>query len=230
MSNLLLVEDAVRVAEFVKQGLEAEGHSVSVAANGPDGFALARQQFYDLLILDLMLPGYPGDELCRRLRATGNETPIMILTAVDDVSEKVDCLRKGADDYLVKPFDFDEFTARIDALVRRNQSRGEREMTTLSIAGVVIDRDAKTVTVEGTEIDLTPREFQLLQVLMENPNRVLSRARILNKIWGYESDPFTNVVDVYVQRIRSKLNIDHETGPIKTVRGYGYRFVARAEQ
>ncbi len=226
MPDLLLVEDAPKVAEFVRQGLISEGHCVTVAETGPGGFALARDQSFDLLILDVMLPGFSGQELCRKLRAAGDETPIMMLTAVDEVSEKVDCLRGGADDYLVKPFDFDELTARIDALVRRGHNRAELVSPRLTAAGITIDRAAMTVTCHGAEVELTPRELQLLQTLMEAPNRVLSRTRLLNKIWGYDSDPLTNVIDVYIKRIRSKLDMDAETGPIRTVRGYGYRFAA----
>lgn len=226
MSDLLLVEDAARVADFVRQGLETEGHSVTIAETGPDGFERARGQEFDVLILDVMLPGYSGQDLCRKLRAVGNETPIMMLTAVDEVSEKVDCFRAGADDYLVKPFDFDELIARIEALARRGHARGESVAPSLSAAGITLDRAAKTVFCEGEEIEFTPRELQLLQTLMEAPNRVLSRTRLLNKIWGYDSDPLTNVIDVYIKRIRSKLRMDPETGPIKTVRGYGYRFVS----
>ena len=224
MPDLLLVEDAPNVAEFVRKGLEAEGHCVAVADSGPAGFLLAREQDFDLLILDVMLPGYSGQELCRRLRAGGNSTPIMMLTAVDEVSEKVESLRGGADDYLVKPFDFDELTARIDALVRRRHHRAEPASQTLSVFGITIDRAAKTVQQNDQEIEFTPREFELLQTLMEAPNNVLSRTRLLNKIWGYDSDPLTNVVDVYVKRIRAKLGLNADTGPIKTVRGYGYRF------
>jgi len=225
MSDLLLVEDAAKVAEFVRSGLRAEGHCVTVAKTGPVGFDLAREQSFDLLILDVMLPGYSGQELCRKLRAAGNETPIMMLTAVDGVAEKVECLRGGADDYLVKPFDFDELAARIEVLVRRGHGRAEAMPATLSAGGITIDEAAKTVTCHDTEIEFTPREFQLLLTLMSAPNRVLSRTRLLNKIWGYDSDPLTNVIDVYIKRIRSKLSMDAETGAIKTVRGYGYRFV-----
>lgn len=226
MANLLLVEDAQRVAEFVRNGLEAEGHRVAMAATGPDGFLLAREHAFDLLILDLMLPGCSGQDLCRDLRAAGTSTPIMMLTAVDDISTKVDCLRGGADDYLVKPFDFDELTARVDALVRRSQNRADCRQATLSVSGITIDRDAKSVFIGEREVEMTPREFQLLQTLMEAPDRVHSRTRLLNKIWGYESDPLTNVIDVYINRIRSKLELDADTGPIRTVRGYGYRLAA----
>jgi DNA-binding response OmpR family regulator len=227
MSDLLLVEDAPRVAQFVRQGLEAEGHRVTVATSGPDGFSLAQERPFDLLILDIMLPGYSGRELCSSLRALGQTTPVMMLTAVDEVREKVGCLKDGADDYLVKPFDFDELVARVEALVRRGQGRADDTPTVLACAGVTIDRAAMTVHIHGTEVDLTPRELRLLETLMETPNRVLSRARLLNRVWGYDSDPMTNVIDVYITRIRAKLGFDPDTGPIRTVRGYGYRFSDR---
>jgi len=213
------------VARFVRQGLEAEGHKVALAASGPEGFARIGEQHFDLMILDVMLPGFSGRELCRRVRALGDSTPIMMLTAVDDVSEKVECLRSGADDYIVKPFDFDELTARVEALVRRGQGRSSEEAPArISGAGITIDRHAKTVMLAGREVEFTPRELQLLETLMTSANRVLSRTRLLNKVWGYDADPMTNVVDVYIKRIRTKLNFDAETGPIRTVRGYGYRF------
>lgn len=219
-----MVEDVERVARFVKQGLEAEGHRVAIATNGPDGLAIAGEQSFDLLILDVMLPGYSGRELCRRVRALGNATPIMMLTALDEISEKVECLRGGADDYLVKPFDFDELTARVEALVRRGQGRNDEAPSRLSADGLVLDRHAKTVMMRGRELEFTAREFQLLETLMLSPNRVLSRTRLLNKVWGYDSDPMTNVIDVYIKRIRAKLGFHPDTGPIRTVRGYGYRF------
>ncbi|MDB5690778.1 MAG: arlR [Sphingomonas bacterium] len=208
----------------MRQGLEAEGHRVLVAGTGPEGFARASERRFDLIILDVMLPGYSGRELCRRMRTSGDQTPIMMLTALDDVAEKVECLRGGADDYLVKPFDFDELTARIDALVRRGQGRGEEAPTRIEAAGVTIDLLARTVALQGEEIDFTARELQLLETLMSSPDRVLSRTRLLNKVWGYDADPMTNVVDVYIKRIRTKLGFHPDTGPIRTVRGYGYRF------
>lgn len=224
MPHLLLVEDAKRVSEFVRRGLLAEGHTVAVADNAPDGLELALDQKFDLLILDIMLPGYSGHELCKRLRASGNTIPVMMLTALDDVSEKVSCLRDGADDYLVKPFDFDELTARVDALVRRSTTQVEQKLPVIMEGDIVFDRDARAVFLKGEKVDLTPREYQILQILIENPDRVQSRTRLLNKIWGYGSDPLTNVVDVYINRIRKKLSINSENGPIQTIRGYGYCF------
>ncbi len=230
MPHLLLVEDAKRVSEFIRRGLEAEGHSVSVADNGPDGYEIALDQKFDLIILDIMLPGYSGHELCQRLRDAGISTPIMMLTALDEISEKVGCLRDGADDYLVKPFDFDELAARVDALVRRGGSQVEPLSPIITEADIVFDRNARSVFFKDEKVDLTPREYQILQMLIENPNRVQSRTRLLNKIWGYDCEPLTNVVDVYINRIRKKLYMNSDNGAIETIRGYGYCFSSQSRQ
>jgi DNA-binding response OmpR family regulator len=227
MSHLLLVEDSKRVSEFVKRGLIAEGHSVAVADNAPDGFEIALDQVFDLLVLDIMLPGYSGHELCKRIRSVGDTTPILMLTAIDEVAEKVACLRDGADDYLVKPFDFDELTARVDALVRRSSNHAEQRPAVIAEGDIVFDRRARAVSCNGEKVDLTPREYQLLQILIENPNRPQSRTRLLNKIWGYGCDPLTNVVDVYINRIRKKMRLDADHGPIRALRGYGYCFYTK---
>jgi len=224
MPHLLLVEDSKRVSEFIRRGLMAEGHSVSVADNAADGFDVALDQRFDLLILDIMLPGYSGHELCQRLREAGNATPIMMLTALDQMSEKVGCLRDGADDYLVKPFDFDELAARVEALVRRGGNQVEQPVPIIAEGDIILDRNARSVFFKDEKLDLTPREYQLLLILLENPNRVQSRTRLLNKIWGYDCDPLTNVVDVYINRIRKKLGTSSEGGLIETIRGYGYCF------
>lgn len=230
MSHLLLVEDAKRVSEFIRRGLVAEGHSVTVADNAPDGYEIALDQKFDLIILDIMLPGYSGHELCKMLRDAGNSTPIMMLTALDEISEKVGCLRDGADDYLVKPFDFDELAARVDALVRRGGSQVEQQSPIITEADIVFDRNARSVFFRDEKVDLTPREYQILQILIENPNRVQSRTRLLNKIWGYDCEPLTNVVDVYINRIRKKLYMNSENGVIETIRGYGYCFLSQSRQ
>jgi len=229
MPDLLVVEDVERVSRFLTRGLEAEGHKVAVAATGPEGYARAVSQDFDLLILDVMLPGFSGKDLCRKLRADGKLTPVLMLTALDSVVDKVECLRGGADDYLVKPFDFDELTARVDALIRRARGQAAEVNSRIEIAGIVIDRDAKTISRHGELVDFTAREFQLLELFASSPGKVLSRSRILNKIWGYDADPMTNVVDVYIKRIRAKLNWQSDGGPIQTVRGYGYRFADPGE-
>jgi len=221
--SLLLVEDDERVRRFVVRGLEAEGYSVAVACDAPKGLALARGEPFDLMILDVMLPGYSGKDLCQRLRATGVGSPILMLTALDAVEDKVDGLRSGADDYLTKPFDFEELLARIEALMRRGKGSGVEPVRVLQAGDVMLDRESMTVLRQGKAVELTAKEFQLLELLMSSPGKVMSRTRILNKVWNYDSDPLTNVVDVYIRRLRTKLDLDPDRGLIRTLRGYGYK-------
>lgn len=221
--NLLLIEDDRRVADFLVRGLEAEGYTVAHAADAPAGFERATTDDFAVLIVDVMLPGYSGKELTRRLRARGVRSPILMLTAMDATEDKVDGLRGGADDYLTKPFDFDELLARIEALMRRGAGFEIRNDSLLTVGELSLNRETMVVRNGARVVELTAKEFQLLDVLMSSPGKVMSRTRILNKVWGYDSDPLTNVVDVYIRRIRSKLEIDSETGPIRTVRGYGYK-------
>jgi DNA-binding response OmpR family regulator len=223
MMNLLFVEDDERVSRFVRRGLQAEGHRVAIASTGPDGFERARQETYDVMIFDIMLPGMDGRQLCSRLRAEQVNTPIMMLTALDNTCDKVESLRGGADDYLTKPFDFDELLARIEALGRRARGTTADPPGQVELGGLLIDRTAMTVRLDGRLVLLTAKEFQLLDLFVEMRGKVLSRTRILNKIWGYDSDPFTNVVDVYVRRLRTKLGWDAHTGWIRTIRSYGYK-------
>jgi two-component system OmpR family response regulator len=224
MMRILLVEDDERVRRFVLRGLEAEGYSVSVACDGAEGLARATAEDLDLIILDVMLPRMDGREICRRLRISGISTPVLMLTAMDHIEDKVGALRGGADDYLTKPFDFDELLARIEALGRRKDGFGVESPSILQIGNVRVDRDSMRVLLNGRPVDLTGREFQLLEMLMSSRGKVLSRTRILNKVWGYDSDPLTNVVDVYVRRLRTKMQWDAENGWIRTIRNYGYRF------
>ena len=225
--SLLLVEDDARVADFLTRGLEAEGYTVVHAADGPSGLAKAAGgESWDMMIVDVMLPGFSGRELTRRLREGGHTTPVLMLTAMDAVEDKIEGLRGGADDYLTKPFDFDELLARIEALIRRGRGFEAAPDRRLVVRDLVLDREAMEVRRGGRLIELTGKEFQLLELLMSAPGKVLSRTRILNKVWGYDSDPLTNVVDVYIRRIRAKLELDSETGLIRTVRGYGYKLEA----
>lgn len=224
---LLLVEDDGRVADFLTRGLEAEGYAVVHAADGPSGLSRATAgDGYDMLIVDVMLPGFSGRELVRQLRQQGVTTPVLMLTAMDAVEDKIEGLRGGADDYLTKPFDFDELLARIEALIRRGRGFELKPDSRLLVGDLMLDRDSMEVRRAGRVVELTAKEFQLLEVLMSSPGKVLSRTRILNKVWGYDSDPLTNVVDVYIRRIRAKLELDSETGLIRTVRGYGYKLEA----
>ena len=224
--GLLLVEDDARVADFLTRGLEAEGYAVAHAGDGPQGLARATNEPFDVLILDVMLPGFSGRELCQKLRAQGITTPVLMLTALDATEDKVEGLRGGADDYLTKPFDFDELLARIEALIRRGRGYEAKPDPRVAVGDITLDREAMEVRKAGRPVELTGKEFQLLDLLMSAPGKVMSRTRILNKVWGYDSDPLTNVVDVYIRRIRAKLELDPETGPIRTVRGYGYKMEA----
>ena len=178
---------------------------------------------FDVVLLDLMLPGLPGQEVCRLMRARGNHTPVLMPSALDSVTERVAGLRLGADDYLTKPFDFDELVARIEALVRRKtEFKQTPKKDTLAFRAIEVDTRSLRVAIDGQEISLTSRERDLLILFMSNPNRVFARERILNALWGLQEDPLTNVVDVYIGRLRKKLG---SYGPlIHTVRGSGYRF------
>jgi DNA-binding response OmpR family regulator len=225
--TLLLVEDDARVADFLLRGLEAEGYTVAHAVDGPSGLARASSgEPYEMMIVDVMLPGFSGRELTRRLRAGGHTTPVLMLTAMDAVEDKIEGLRGGADDYLTKPFDFDELLARIEALIRRGRGFEAKPDPRLIVRDLVLDRESMEVRRGDRLVELTGKEFQLLELLMSAPGKVLSRTRILNKVWGYDSDPLTNVVDVYIRRIRAKLELDSDSGLIRTVRGYGYKLEA----
>ena len=221
--ELLLVEDDERVLRFVRRGLEAEGYTVTAAQNGLEGLQRARAEDYDVLILDVMLPGLSGREVCKQLREAGLSIPILMLTALDHTNDKVECLRGGADDYLTKPFDFEELLARIEALARRGRGFSSELPAVLEVGNLRIDRQAMRVFLDGEPVELTAKEFQLLELLLSSPGRVFSRTRIMNKVWGYDSDPLTNVVDVYIRRLRWKMRWDKDTGWIRTIRNYGYR-------
>jgi DNA-binding response OmpR family regulator len=227
VTAILVVEDDARVRDFLVRGLRAEGYEVSAAAAAQEGLDLALAESFDVLLLDVMLPGFSGLDLCGRLRAKGAVTPILMLTAMDAVEDKVDGLRGGADDYLTKPFDFDELLARIEALARRGRMFEARAGGgALTVGSLVLDRESMTASDGERPLELTGKEFELLECLMSAPGKVLSRTRILNKVWGYSADPLTNVVDVYVRRLRAKLDRDGAESVIQTVRGYGYKLVA----
>jgi DNA-binding response OmpR family regulator len=223
MTSALLVEDDERVRRFVVRGLESEGYLVSTAADGLKGFELACHERFDVVILDLMLPGLSGKEVCQRLRGADVQVPILMLTALDALENKVEGLRSGADDYLTKPFDFEELLARIEALVRRSKGTLPHPAPVLRAGDVTLDREAHVVRRAGKQIELTSTEFQLLDLLMSNAGTVLSRTRILLKVWTSDADPLTNVVDVYIRRLRTKLGWDAERGMLRTLRGYGYK-------
>jgi DNA-binding response OmpR family regulator len=220
MSKLLLVEDDLRIAGFVRRGLEAEGYVVDVAGNGRDGLARARTQEYGLIILDRMLPQLDGLELCRTLRAERCESLVLMLTARDALPDKVEGLQSGADDYLTKPFAFDELLARVAALLRRGSSRPAPEV--LRVGDLTLDPASRRAIRDGREIPLTVREFALLRYLMANAGTVVSRARLLSDVWRYDFDPGTKLVDVYVRYLRQKIDAGAAKPLIHTVRGFGY--------
>lgn len=220
--SILIVEDDPRVADFLVRGLKAEGFAVQHARTGPQGLELARRGDLALLVLDLMLPGINGLELCQTFRAEGGQTPVLMLTAMSTTEDKVNGLRLGADDYLTKPFDFEELLARIEALLRRGRDLRPR-VTTLQVADLVLDRERMRVERAGQPITLTAKELAFLELLMSAPGRVYSRERILANVWGTHEDPLTNIVDVYVRRLRMKIDGDHAVQLLQTVRGLGYR-------
>jgi len=223
--NILVVEDDARVADFLLRGLSAEGYRVQLARTGPEGLDLARGSDLSLLLLDLMLPGLSGLELCQTLRAEGHHVPVLMLTALSNTEDKVSGLRLGADDYLTKPFAFEELLARIEALLRRGREQRPRA-TTLQVADLVLDRERMEVSRAGKLVPLTAKELAFLELLMTAPGRVYSRERILSNVWGTNEDPLTNIVDVYVRRLRAKIDDGHAVPLLKTVRGLGYRLDA----
>ncbi|HZV47053.1 MAG TPA: response regulator transcription factor [Thermodesulfovibrionales bacterium] len=216
--RILLVEDEKNVAAFIKKGLEEEAYTVDVAEDGPEGLLMATEANFDLIILDVMLPGMNGIELCKTLRAKGINKPILMLTAVDSVERKVEGLESGADDYLVKPFAFSELIARIKALLRRTPDI----VSELSLDDLRIDLLARRVYRGKREIILTHKEFSLLEYLLRNKDRILSRTQIIENVWGYDFTPGTNIVDVHIKSLREKVDAGFERKLIHTVRGTGY--------
>jgi DNA-binding response OmpR family regulator len=213
----LVVEDEAKIAAFIRRGLEAEGFSVSVALDGAQALQVVRASEVDVVVLDLILPGMPGEEVLRRLREEGSTVPVIVLTAKDAVSDRVANLEAGADDYVVKPFSFAELVARIRARLRTPVRRGS---VLLSAGGVTLDVRKREARMGGRPVGLTSREFALLEAFLRHPGQVLSQPQLLDLVWGYDFEPGSNVVEVYVRRLRRKLG----AGVIETVRGGGYRF------
>ncbi|MBS1808630.1 MAG: response regulator transcription factor [Acidobacteria bacterium] len=221
--RLLLVEDEEKVARFIQRGLEAERFAVDVAADGSRALALATSYSYDLIILDLMLPEQSGTEVLRQIRGRDKQVPVLILTARDELRDKVQHFEMGADDYLTKPFAFAELLVRIKALLRRgvvNQTYGR--VNVLQVADLELDRLTQQVKRAGQRIELTVKEYALLEYLMLNVDRVLSRTMIIEHVWDQSFDGATNIVDVYVRHLRNKVDEAHEHKLIRTVRGVGY--------
>lgn len=217
--HILVVEDEKKVASFVQRGLDAEHYSVDVAYDGEEGLAKLFDGDYDLLILDVMLPKRDGLSLLREARKRNVRIPVLLLTARDTLADKVTGLDQGADDYLTKPFAFEELLARVRALLRRGTPT---QPTTLAVADLRLDPGSRQVIRAGRKIDLTAKEFALLEFFLRNPGRVLSRALIAQHVWGVDFDTFTNVIDVYVKYLRKKIDADFEPKLIHTVRGAGY--------
>lgn len=217
--KLLVVEDEKKVAGFIRKGLEEEGYVVEVASNGEEGLSLALQRGYQVIVLDINLPGLDGLAVLQRLRAKRIKTPVLLLTVRATIEDKVFGLDQGADDYLAKPFSFEELLARVRALARRS---AETEPATLRIADLVLDPISRTANRGDRQIDLTAREYALLSYFMRNQGRVLSRTMIAENVWGYDFDTETNVIDVYVNYLRNKIDADGQAKLIYTVRGVGY--------
>lgn len=217
--RILIVEDEKKVASFIKKGLEEEYFSVDVAYNGKEGLELATKEEYDLLLFDIMIPYIDGITLTKELRKRKILTPILLLTVKDSTQAKVEGLDAGADDYLTKPFAFEELTARIRALLRRNENQ---KMSVLSIDDLQMDLLAHKVTRTGAEIILTPKEFSILEYLLRNKNKIVSRTKLIEHVYDYHFDTETNIVDVYINKLRAKVDQNHQKQLIHTVRGVGY--------
>lgn len=217
--RVLIVEDERKMAESLKRGLQEEGYVVDIARDGEEGWFYGTQYRYDLIILDVLLPVRSGIELCRELRRQKIKTPILMLTARDTVEAKVEALDSGADDYLTKPFAFAELLARLRALQRRGQMDPSLQ---LHAADLVLDPVTRRVSRAGREITLTPKEFALLECLLRHKNRILSRTILAESAWGESFDALTNVIDVYINYLRNKVDRDYEPKLIHTIRGAGY--------
>ncbi|MEA5623226.1 response regulator transcription factor [Nostoc sp. UHCC 0251] len=219
--NVLFVEDEAKIANFVRAGLKEQGFVVDYCDNGDEGYLRALDNEYDAIILDIMVPGKDGLSILKQLRREGRNTPVILLTARNELDDRLEGLNLGADDYIAKPFFVEELAARIHAVVRR--SLGDRQ-NLLTVGPIKLDRITREVTCNQRAIELTSREFNLLEYLMRSPGRVFTRTQILEHIWGYDFNPNTNVVDVCIQRIRKKIDPIDEASWIESIRGVGYRF------
>lgn len=218
--KILIIEDDVKIAGFISNALETEGFSVDSCHDGPSGLGLGRSGEYDAAVVDIMLPGMDGLEVIECLRQEGVETPVLILSARQSVDDRIQGLQRGGDDYLVKPFSMSELLARIQALIRRN--RKTTQATVLKVYDLEMDLLRHEVSRSGEKLDLPAKEYALLELMMRNPGTVLSKTTILEKVYEYNFDPQTNVVDVLVFRLRNKVDKDFDTKLIRTVRGMGY--------
>jgi len=224
--RILLVEDETKVAALVKQALEEEDHTVEVAGDGNTGLAIALEQEFDLVVLDWLLPGLDGVGVCSGMRSAGLATPILMLTARDAVEHRIEGLDSGADDYLTKPFALGELLARVRALLRRSVQPASLVLT---IGDLTLDPSARRVKRGDRDVELSAREYALLNYLMHNPRKTLTRSMIAERVWGYDFDSGTNVVDVYINYLRNKIDRGHTRKMIHTIRGVGYQFSAGEE-
>ena len=225
--RILLVEDDARVSSFIRRGLKEENYTVDVAADGEEALFIAQSEGHDLIILDLLLPKRDGLEVLRTLRAKRVTVPILILTAKDSMEDKVEGLDLGADDYLTKPFSFEELVARVRALLRR---RGDMVPTVLRAADLEMDTLRRRVVRAGKEIVLTNREYALLEFFLRRPNQVVTRSLLVENVWGYDFDTFSNVIDVHIARLRRKIDDDFSPKLLQTLRGSGYKLVVSEEK
>ena len=219
--RILVVEDDEVAAEYVRKGLMEAGHVVDLASDGELGLEMAKAADYDALVLDRMLPKRDGLSLLKELRADGDKTPVLILSALGEVDQKVEGLRAGGDDYLAKPYSFTELLARVEAMGRRSDPAAA--ITKLKAGGLEMDLLARTVKRDGQNILLQPREFRLLECLMRHAGKVVTRTMLLEKVWDYHFDPQTNVIDVHISRLRAKIDKEFDKPMLHTVRGAGYR-------
>jgi DNA-binding response OmpR family regulator len=218
VSRILIAEDEDRIVSFLRRGLTSHGYTVTAVGDGPTAALLARDDDFDLMVLDLGLPGLEGHEVLRRIRARGERIPVLVLTARDGIDDTVTSFDVGADDHMTKPFRFEELLARVRTRLKTDAAP---DANTLSAGGVDLDLRTRRARVQGRTVDLTAREFALAEALLRNPGQVLSREQLLSRVWGYDFSPESNVVDVYVRYLRRKLGADR----IETVRGMGYRLV-----
>lgn len=221
--KILVIEDDLTLANFVSKGLQEAGFITDTCHDGKDALFMAATEHYDLLVLDRMLPNVDGMTILRTLRASANSVPVLILSALDDVDQRVEGLAAGADDYLTKPFAFKELLARVEVLLRRPASNSD-ELAHIEIAHVRLDLRKQKVWVAGKEVGFQPRELRLLEYLMRHEGQLISRTMLLENVWDYHFDPQTNVVDVHISRLRQKLDFEGKQSMIRTVRGAGYVF------
>jgi len=220
--RILIVEDEARIADFLQRGLRAEGHFCVIANDGEAGLSLALDGDFDLILLDMMLPGIHGRDVCQQLRMNKINTPLIILSAMDSLDDVIAGLRMGADDYMTKPFSFEELLARVETVMRRSTEITAEEQA-LAAGPLAFDRQSLRFSVNGEDVKMTAKELAIIELLMSNPGTLFSRERILSNVWGLNMDPLTNVVDVYIGKLRKKIDSDPDHSMIETVRGLGYR-------